>query len=134
MKTCQLSPNIQAPPTTVARSVEAVLVGEIAERLIEWRDECGQHRPATWLMRLSSLAADQEATDAWVLYLRLSTGDLGQITKSFSEQGAERARTKQAEQQEQERCLRVIGRHFPELRRCIEEMLHAHKQAADPKE
>lgn len=128
MKTVPLSPNLVAPPSAVERSEEAVLVGEIAERLLEWREVSGQHKPARWLMRLATLASDRESTDAWLLYLRLSTGDVGQITKSFSEQGAERARTKQAEQQEQERCLRVIGRHYPELRSAIDVLL-LHKEA-----
>jgi hypothetical protein len=56
------------------------------------------------------------------LYLRLSTGDLGQITTSFTELGRKRNRTKQAEQQETERALAVIARHFPELAGAINDL------------
>lgn len=124
MKTIPLSPHLTAPPAwDDRRSPGALLVGEIAERLIEWSEAEGRERAARWLMRVATLVSDQESTDAWLLYLRLSTGDLGQITTSFRVLGEARHRTKQGEQQEQERSLRVIARHFPELRVAIDEML-----------
>lgn len=128
MKTVPLSPNLSAPAVAaLTRSTEAVLVGEIAERLVEWGEAMGRDRPALWLMRLATLAQDKESTDALLLYLRLCTGDLGQLTASFSELGAARHRSKQGEQQEEERALRVMARHFPEVRRVIEELRQKQK-------
>lgn len=127
MKTVPLSPNYSAPVVdALVRSTEAVLVGEIAERLVEWGEAMGRDRPARWLMRVAALAADDRSTDALLIYLRLSTGDLAQITASFSELGAKRARSKQGEQQEQERALHVIASHYPELKTAITELLQKH--------
>jgi hypothetical protein len=68
------------------------------------------------------MGGDPESTEALWLYLRLSTGDLSQVTTSFSELGKKRRRSKQAEQQETERALKVITRHFPELAGAINEL------------
>ena len=105
------------------RSEEAVLMGEIAERLCEWAELRGRDRPARWLMRVSALAADRDSLLAWQTYMRLASGDRHQLTASFSEMGAARAASKQAEQQEQERALLVIKRHFPELGAAIDELM-----------
>ena len=77
-----------------------------------------------WLSRLGTIAGDPESSEALWLYLRLSTGDLGQLTKTFTELGGKHNRTKQAEAQETERALRVIQRHFPEVADAIEQLLH----------
>ena len=65
------------------------------------------------------MAGDPESTEAVWLYLRLSTGDLAELTTSFSELGKKRNRTKQAEQQETERAMLVVARHFPELKEAL---------------
>jgi len=105
-----LQPNLTTNPwAQLERPKRAELVGEIAERLIEWRE-------------LGRMGADPESTEAIWLYLRLSTGDLGQLTRSFTELGKKHNRTKQAEQQETERALGVIARHFPELAGAINDL------------
>lgn len=136
MKTCQLSPNLAAREVVPAeRSEEALIIGEICERITELAEMSSSTRARTakWLMRVAALFADRESTDAGWLYLRLSTGDLSQLTSSFSEMGGARHRTKQAEQQEQERALKVIARHFPELQSAIVELLQKRSAASGQK-
>ena len=134
MKTVPLSPSLPSRESTLERSEEAVLMGEIAERLVEWADLRGRDRPARWLMRVSALAADRDSLLAWQTYMRLASGDAGQLTASFSQMGAARAASKQAEQQEQERALRVIARHFPELRAAVDELLRKGNVPTQPRE
>ena len=123
MKTLPLSPHLAttaSPWSQSPRSESIAILGEVSERLIEWAEHEGRHRVSSWLMRVSTLASDPESVDAVWLYLRLSTGDLSQLTASFSELGEARHRTKQAQAQEHSRALKVIARHFPELREAID--------------
>lgn len=126
MRTCPLGPQHDKQPNPPApRTARGVLICEISERLLEWAEMESRQKVYCWLTRLATLAGDREATDAIWLYLRLSTGDLGQLTASFSELGAARHRTKQAQAQETDRALRVIARHFPELADEINALTHA---------
>lgn len=118
----QLSEDL-AEGTQTPRSQESVLMSEIAERLIEWSECRSRKRAHHWLSRIATLANDEDSVDALWIYLRLATGDLSQLTASYSEIGEARHRTKQAEQQEHARALRVVSRHFPELRSAIDELL-----------
>ncbi len=124
MRTVTLSPQIPdaASPWHTPREVStsAQLHAEVAERLLEWSAVRNRAHVASWLLRLADLVRDSDSSDALWLYLRLSTGDLSQLTTSFSAQGAARGRTKQAAHQEQARALRVIARHFPEVARQID--------------
>lgn len=118
-----LQPNLTTNPwAQLERPKRAELVGEIAERLIEWRELETPERVHRWIYNLGRMGADPESTEAIWLYLRLSTGDLGQLTRSFTELGKKHNRTKQAEQQETERALGVIARHFPELAGAINDL------------
>lgn len=122
MKTYPLSPhlsNAASPWSQDKRDESAAIMGEIAQRLIEWSEIDGRHRVSSWLMRVSTLASDPDSVDAVWLYLRLSTGDLSQLTASFSELGEARHRSKQAQAQEHGRALKAIARHFPELAEAI---------------
>ena len=124
MKTVGLHPQISEAlspyhePRTVSESAQ--LHAEIAERLLEWSEKKTRGHVARWLLRVTDLVRDAESSEAFWLYLRLSTGDLSQLTSSFSEQGEGRSRSKQAQHQEQARALRVIARHFPEVARQID--------------
>lgn len=123
MKTVQLNDNIvENPWGEVQRSKRAELMAEIAERLIEWKELESPERVHSWLTRVATLGGDPESSGAVWYYLRIATGDLGQLTASFSELGASRHCTKQAEQQETERAMRVIGRHFPEVAKALSEL------------
>lgn len=125
MKTLPLSPHLStdaSPWSQSARSESVAILGEISERLLEWAEHDGRHRVSSWLMRVSTLASDPDSVDAVWLYLRLSTGDLSQLTASFSELGEARHRSKQAQAQEHTRALKAIARHFPELAEAIKGM------------
>ena len=123
MKTQPLSPAIsEGAYCTPERSERAGIVGEICERLQEWSELDSRSRVHSWLCRLATLGGDAESTEALWMYLRISTGDLSQVSASFSELGATHHRSKQAEQQETERALRVIQRHFPELAHELQEL------------
>lgn len=124
MKTVPLTPNMDFAQPELTRSDEAVIVGEICERLIEWSDDKGRRRVYSWLSRVATLAGDPESTEALWLFLRIHTGDLSEITASFSELGAIHHRSKQAQQQETERAMRVIIRHFPEVAKQLESLKH----------
>lgn len=128
MKTYPLSPSLnESPYDGQERSQRSQLVGEICERLIEWSELEGREKVKLWLMSLATIAADDESTEAIWLYLRISTGDLGQLTASYSELGKKRNRTKQAQQQETERAMRVISRHKPQLAIHLAELLRHHQ-------
>lgn len=128
MNTVPLSNNMADPATVFDRSPGALVVGEICERVLELAEMKGERWTAAWLVRMAGLAQDPECPRALWLYVRLSTGDLGQITNSFSGRGNEHCRSKQAEQQENEHALRVIQRHYPELGRAITELLARDKK------
>jgi len=112
----------QGIETSPERTPRSALVAEIAERLCEWRDMDGPRKVHSWLSRLATIGGDPESSEALWLYLRISTGDMSQLSASFTELGAQHHRTKQAEQQETERALRVIQRHFPEVARELKQL------------
>ena len=121
-----LTPNLATHPwQELERPKRAELVGEIAERLIEWSELEGRPRVHRWISQVARMGGDPESTEAMWLYLRLSTGDLGELTSSFTELGKKRSRTKQAEQQETERAMAVIARHFPELEKALNDLKRA---------
>lgn len=79
-------------------------------------------------MSLGAIASDPDSNEALWLYVRISTGDLGQLTASYSELGRQRNRTKQAQQQETERAMRVIAKHKPQLAKHMSELLSLQKE------
>ncbi len=100
-------------------SPRSKLVAEICERLVEWSEIENRVIVRHWIVRLATMCCDPESVEAPWLYMRISTGDFGELTRSFAERGAKHQRTKQGEQQETERALLVINRHFPELEKAI---------------
>ncbi len=123
MKTVELRPNanIPAQPTTSDRTEAAAIIGEIAERMIELSEAIGEPKSQRWIMRLACLFGSEVPRSAWV-YLRLCTGDLSEITASHADHGAILHRSKQGEHKEHAAALRVIARHYPELRDAIVEL------------
>jgi hypothetical protein len=123
VKTFPLSPSVSADGRGVSdRSDRAAIMGEICERLVEWSEMRSRREVHSWLCRLATIGGDADSSEALWLYLRISSGDLSQLTASFSELGAVRHRTKQAEQQEMERAVAVIQRHFPELAAALQSL------------
>lgn len=123
MKLVPLNVNIaESAYGEVQRSKRAELMGEICERLIEWAELENRETVHRWLTRIATLGGDPESQDAIWLYLRIGTGDLSQLTASFTELGSQRKKTKQAQQQEDERARLVIARHFPELHRALADL------------
>lgn len=108
---------------TLTRSHAAAITGEIAERLLELGEVQGEARTQKWLLRLATLFGSECPRAGWV-YLRIQTGDLGELTASHSEHGEQMARSKQAEHKETDEALRVITRHYPELGKAINELRH----------
>lgn len=99
------------------RSEEAAIIAEIARHFLELREKKSESRSAAFLNRLHSIHQVEPAA-LWVV-LRLLTGDLDEITRSYSDMGKENARSKQAIQQEMERVIIAIDRHWPRLSAAI---------------
>lgn len=118
----QLDPRIASEYHETERSEEAAIAGEIARHVLEWREHTSGSRAIGFITKLSALHHIEPAA-VWVV-LRLLTGDLSEVTRSYADLGAEGSRSKQACQQEQERVLRAIERHYPELSAAIVQLRH----------
>lgn len=122
MKTCELDPNLRVPETTLERSPAASLSAEIAERLLELCEVQGEAKTQRWLLRVAALAGNSTCPRAVWFYLRLATGDLGELTASHREHGEAMHRSKQGEHKEHALALEVIGKMMPEVRVAIEQL------------
>lgn len=109
------------PEARVERTEAAAIIGETAERLLEFAEIVGEQKAQRWVLRLACLFQTECPRSAWV-YLRLCTGDLSEITASHSQHGAAMARSKQGEHKEHKLSLAVIKRHYPELAEAIEQL------------
>lgn len=121
MKTIELTPQMNIPEVRVERTQGALIIGETAERLIEFAEIAGEAKAQKWILRLACLFQTECPRSAWV-YLRLCTGDLSELTASHAEHGAILHRSKQGEHKEHTEALRVIKRHYPELAQAITEL------------
>lgn len=120
MKTVPLNPNLADTSHAIERSEEAAICGEIARHLLDLRESTSAHRASCFVAKLSALhEADQ---DAFWFVLRILSGDMSELTKSFSELGKAHGTSKQAQQQRVERSLRAIHLHFPHIERALVEM------------
>lgn len=127
MQTVQLSPRLAYKPNVTERSEAGVLMGEIAERLIELCEVQGEPKTQRWILRMAQCARDPECSRAIWYYLSFAVGDLSAITTSHSERGGKRemrgmCRSKQGEHKEHRRALIVVGRYFPEVARVLREL------------
>jgi hypothetical protein len=104
------------------RTQSGILMGEIAERVLELCDAQGEARTQRWLLRMAAMASDPQCPRALWHYLRFATGDLSALTDSHAMLGAQMARSKQAEHKEHRHALEVIARHFPEVARVLREL------------
>lgn len=104
------------------RSPSGILMGEIAERILELCEAQGEARTQRWILRMGAMAGDPQCPRALWHYLRFATGDLSALTDSHAKLGALLARSKQAEHKEHRHALEVVARHFPEVARVLKEL------------
>lgn len=113
MKTVPIHHNTPTPPARGSTPEVACLCAEIAARLVEWGGLENEHRVGMFITKLSTLRRDYEPA-LWIV-LRLMSGDVSEVTRSYSAIGRDKMRSKQAVQQEFERSILAIEIHFPEL-------------------
>jgi len=130
MHTQQLTANTQERPHELERSEEAAIVGEIATRFIDLREATSAHRAALLIGKLHAIS--RVHPEALWLVMSLLTGDLSEITKSYSDMGKEHARSKQAEEQARSRAIEAINLHFPKLALAVVELRHITSQFQTP--
>lgn len=104
-----------APETE--RSEEAAIVGEIARHLLELREHVSAKRSAGLIGKLHAI--HKAENDALWFVLRLLTGDLSEITRSYTDIGKENHRSKQAVQQSLERAIIALELHWPEVAKTV---------------
>lgn len=107
------------------KSKAAILASEICERIAEAEadDAMGHTKAALFIVRLGNIF-NKEPRAFWIV-VRLFSGDLAELTRSYSEMARTKDRkSKQAVQQEWEKALSSIVRHFPELTEAIEQLRH----------
>ena len=130
MHTQQLSPHQVEPSHTVERSEEAAIAGETARHLLDMAEATSRERTFIFISKLYAIGhLDREAL--WVV-LSLMTGDLTAVTQSYEETAKGRALDKQAVQQQMERVIISIRKHYPKLAKAIIELRHITAAAAQP--
>lgn len=112
-----------------ARTEAAAIHAEIAERMLELRETIGE-RHAVGFYRKALIVWTLYPPAYWVL-MHLMTGDLSEVTNSYTMIGKQDARTKQAVQQEWERILNAIAPHYPELSHAIVQIRNMSAKLAD---
>lgn len=122
MHTQILTVNTQERSHELERSTEAAIAGEIASRFIELKELSSAYRATMLISKMHALA--QIHPEALWVVMSLLTGDLTQITRSYSDMGKDHARSKQGEEQARSRALDAIHRHFPELAKAVIELRH----------
>lgn len=126
MHTQQLTTNQLDRSHEVERSTEAAIWGEIARHLLDAKEATSAARASAMLSKLHALSLIHP--EALWMVVSLLTGDLSEITRSYTEMGKEHARTKQAEEQSRARALEGIQRHFPQLAQALIELRHITSQ------
>lgn len=122
MQTVPLSPSVSDSPHELERGTEAAIAGEIAERILEYRDEVSASRAMSFIQKLAAISTINK--DAFWMLLHLLSGDLNAITESYASQGKSEALDKQAVQQRTERALSALQKHYPECAVAIIQLRH----------
>jgi predicted component of type VI protein secretion system len=130
MHTQQLTVNQQDSRGEVERSEEAAIAGEIARRFIELKELTSAYRATVLIQKMHALSMIHP--EALWLVMSLLTGDLSEITRSYSDMGKERAKSKQAIEQERSRALAAIQTHFPHLAKAVIELRHITSEIGPP--
>ena len=113
MQYVPLSPKIPYEAQTIERSEESAIAGEIACHLLEFAEATSKSKCLSLIQKLNAISLAYPPA-LWVV-LKLLTGDMSEITRSYSNIGEQSGRTKQGVQQEEERVLIALHRHYPEL-------------------
>lgn len=130
MHTQQLTVNQQDRSHEVERSDEAAIAGEIARRFLDLKEATSGHRAASLISKMHALSlVHPEAL--WIV-MALLTGDLSEVTRSYSDMGKEHGKSKQAIEQERSRALVAIERHFPKLAKAVIELRHITSETKPP--
>ena len=122
MHTSELNPNLRyVEPEPTERSEEAAIQSEIFRGFGELRREKGPSAAGKCLQKMYALYSASPAS-FWLVQ-RIMEGDLSNLTISYAELGQQTARSKQAVQQETERAIAVIERHWPKAAAVIIQQL-----------
>lgn len=121
MKYVPLNPSLPSREPQTERTEEAAIVGEIARHLLDMRETTSATRVVQFVSKLNALV--QVEPEAFWLVVRIMSGDLSEVTRSYSEIGRSQGMSKQAAQQRQERVLRALHAHYPEVERALVSML-----------
>ena len=122
MHTQQLSAHQTEPPHEIERGDRAAIAGEIAERLLEFRELSSPSYTGAFIQKLATIYTIEPAA-LW-LVLKLLSGDMTQLTISYADSGKQNGRSKQAVQQETERILIVLKAHYPQAAEAIIQLRH----------
>ncbi len=122
MHTQQLGVNQQATHRELERSEEGAIAGEIARRFLDLKEATSAHRASLLISKLHALSLIHPEA-LWIV-MSLLTGDLSEVTRSYQDMGRERAKSKQAVEQERSRALDSIQLHFPHLAKAVIELRH----------
>ncbi len=123
MERLPLSPNLSQRRVVTERSQHTVLYSEICSRLLEDM-EAGEDETRAFAFIAKLYAIGTIDPEAFRMVIALTTGDLSQITYTYSQLGKARHRSKQAQQQCTERVIRALKLHFPHLANVIVEIRH----------
>ncbi len=122
MHTQELTANTQEQIRELDRSKEAAILAEIAVRLVEHSELTSIWRTKAFLRKLYCLTQlDRECV---MVFLHIMTGDLSAIVRSYEEEAKQRGLDKQAIQQQVERVIASLLKHFPELAKALVQLRH----------
>jgi hypothetical protein len=117
MRTTELNPNMADSGRERTASEESKVVGAICANIIDHSEVASKARAQMLISKLGLIAREDHF--AFWLVVRVMSGDLSEITRSYSELGKMDGRSKQAFQQNMERSLAIMDRNFPQLANAI---------------
>ena len=120
MKFAQLPNQVPDEHHGIERSEEAAIEGEIARPLLDLAEVSSHSRAAEFVGKLHAIHLCEPAA-LWAV-LRILSGNLDELTRSYEDIGHEQHRSKQAVQQEWERVLRALHAHFPRVEKVLVEL------------
>jgi hypothetical protein len=113
-------------PAASTTPLPAILLREVADRLIDMHSDMGGYALARWVHRCHAIASRNP--DALVLYLRAQAGHVDWFARPYSELAKENGRSKQAEHQWFDDALRDLRAVAPDVAREVDAMRHSLKK------